>query len=223
MDTVMFFSITACVLCASVVYLFMEYRAHGERDKALANVLRVQAEVAAKSKKLEGYSKYLDYLAAGKVAVADHSKSLVGKVVREYVHVEKITKDKLKQDSDTSVIVRYSVEFTFGTDLRPDNFEVLPTTAGIEIQIGRPILIGTPVVKPLSQDISGVGVLLDERAAVKDVHDKLLNLALWYAPTVAAEEATRALCRLKLMEYLRDFLAAQPGVTQLPGVYTIFK
>ncbi len=223
MDTVMLFAITACVVCASLVYLFMEYRAHGERDKALSSVLGVQAEVAAKNKKLLTYSKYLDYLPAGKAAVADQAKSLVGKVVREYTHVEKLTKEQLKQDSDTSVIVRYSVEFIFGVDLQPANFEVLPTTAGIEIQIGRPVLKGTPVVKPLSQDISGVGVPLDERAAIKAVHDKLPGLAQWYAPTVAAEEATRALCRLKVIEFLHEFLRAQHGVTQLPGVYTIFK
>ena len=223
MDTVMFFAITACLLCACVVYLFMEYRAHGERNHALANVLSVQAELAAKNKKLEGYSKYLDYLAAGKVVVADNAKSLVGKVVREYVHMEKIPKEKLKQDTDTRMVVKYSVEFTFGADLKSDSFDVLPTTAGIEVQIGRPVLIGAPITKPLSHDIVGAGVLLDEPAVVKEVNAKLFTLAQWHAPSVAAEEATRALCRVKLMEFLHDFLARQPGVTQLPGVYTIFK
>jgi hypothetical protein len=66
-------------------------------------------------------------------------------------------------------------------------------------------------------------VSLNKKAAIQTVHDKLPNLAQWYAPTVAAEEATRALCRLKVTEFLHNYLLAQPGVTQLPGVYTIFK
>ena len=223
MNTKLFISVTVCLLIACMVYFFMEFRAHGDRDKAMSEVLTVQAKLNAVNKTLKGYTCYMDHLAAGHKATAEHVKSLTTRVVREYVHVEKMPKEKCKDGLAASIILKYSVEYAFGMDLKPESFEVVATTAGIDVKTTRPGMIGQPQVKPQSHEVVGAGVLLDEPAAVKEIHEKFRSLASRYGAGVALEEPTRALCKLKLSEYLRDFLLAQPGVANVPVISVVFK
>lgn len=223
MNTTLVLTATACLLIGCMVYFFMEFRAHGARDKAMSDVLGVQAKLNAMDKKLKGYTRYMDYLAAGHQATADNARALTVKVVREYVHVEKIPKDRCKDGVVVSLVLKYAVEYAVGIDLKPESFEVVATTAGIDVKSSRPGMIGLPVVKPLSHELAGVGTLLDEPAALQAVHDKFRDLALRYGAAVALEEPTRALCRLKVMEHLRDFLLAQSGVTNVPVISMVFK
>ncbi len=223
MDTMLVLSITACLLSAGMVYFFMEYRAHGDRDKTTSEVLSVQAQLAANIKKLKGYTRYMDYLAAGHHATAEHVKFLTAKVVREYVHVETMPKEKCRDAAVIHVVFKYSIEYSVGMDLKPEHFEVLATSTGIDVRTARPGLIGAPVVKPVSHEVLGLGALRDEFGAVKEIHDKFAGLALHYGAAVALEDSTRALCKLKVMEFLRDFLVAQPGVTNVPVISVAFK
>src|SRR5450830_418969 len=135
METVAIFAVAACFLCAGVTYVVMDFRFHSERQDAMENVLSVQAQVGSSKKKLLGYTKYTEYLTQGKQIVAEKIKFLAAKVVREYVHIENIPKELTQQESNASVIVRYSVEFLFGFDAKPESFEILGTPNGIEIQI----------------------------------------------------------------------------------------
>ncbi len=223
MDTMLVLSITACLFSAGMVYFFMEYRAHGDRDRRTSEVLRVQAQLATHIKTLKGYSRYMDYLAAGHQATAEQVKFLTAKVVREYVHVETMPKEKCKDEAVIHIAFKYAVEFSFGVDLKPEHFEVVATSNGIEVRTARPGLIGTPVVKPMSHQILGLGALRDEFGAVKEVHDKFAGLAVQYGAAVALEDSTRALCKVKVLEFLRDFLVAQPGVTNVPVISMAFK
>jgi hypothetical protein len=206
-----------------MVYFFMEFRAHGDREKAMSDVLSVQAKLNAMDKKVKGYTCYMDHLAAGHKAMAESVKSLTIRVVREYVHVEKIPKEKCKDGVALSLVFQYSVDYAVGVDLKPESFEVLATTAGIDVKTSRPGVIGLPQVKPLSHEVAGTGVLLDEAATVKEVHDKFRDLALRYGAAVALEESTRALCKMKLLECLHNFLVAQPGVTNVPVISVVFR
>jgi len=223
MSTTLVLTATACLFAACMVYFFMEFRAHGERDKTLSNTLSLQATLAANTKKLKGYTRYQDYVAAGHQATAENARSLAVKVVREYVHVENLPKEKCKDGALVSLVLKYTVEYAIGVDLKPASFEVVATTAGIDIKTSRPGLIGLPVVKPVSHELAGVGVLLDEPGALKAIHEKFGDLALRYGAAVALEEPTRALCKLKMMEFLRDFLLAQAGVTHVPAISVVFK
>lgn len=223
METIVIFTIAACLLSAGVMYVVLDYRTYDERKKALENVLRAQAEAASATRKLLGYTKYADYLSVAKQAIEEQMKFLAAKVVREYVHIEEIQKDALQLKSDATVIVKYSVEYSFGMDLKPESFELLGTASGIEIKIGKPTLVAAPTVKPLSYEIPGVGGLVDEKGTVTEIHHKLPALAQRHGAAMASEDAIRALCKMKLMEFLCDFLAKRPGVQQVPVISVVYK
>lgn len=223
MNTTLVLTVTACLLIACVVYFFMEFRAHGDRDKSMSEVLSVQAKLNALDKKVTGYARFIDHLAAGHKSIAEQAKTLTIKVAREYVHVEKMPKEKCKDGVAASIVLKYAVEYAVGIDLRPESFEVLATTVGIDVRTTRPGMIGLPAVKPLSHEVVGAGVLLDEPAALSETHDRFRELALRYGAAVALEETTRALCRLKLQEHLHNFLVAQPGVANVPVISVAFK
>lgn len=223
MNTTLVLTVTACLLIGCMVYFFMEFRAHGDRDKSMSEVLSVQAKLNALDKKVKGYTRYMDHLAAGHKSIAEQAKTLSTKVVREYVHVEKMPKEKCKDGVAASLVLKYAVEYAVGIDLRPDSFEVVATTAGIDVKTSRAGMIGLPVVKPLSHEVVGAGVLLDEPATVKEIHDKFRDLTLRYGAAVALEESTRASCKLKLQEHLHNFLVAQSGVANVPVISVVFK
>lgn len=223
METVAIFAVAACFLCAGVTYVVMDFRFHSERQEAMENVLSVQAQVGSSKKKLLGYTKYADYLTPGKQVVTEKMKLLAAKVVREYVHVENLPKDAPKQESNASVIVRYSVEFLFGFDAKPESFEILGTPSGIEIQLKKPTLITTPAVKTISCEIPCGVAPFDDRVAVAEIQRKLPDLAQQYGSAMSSEEFVRALCEKKLIEFLRGFLAGQPGVVHMPGISVVYK
>lgn len=223
MNTSLVLTVTACLLMACMVYFFMEYRSHGERDKAMSSLLSLQASLAANTQKLKGYTRHMDFLAAGHKAMSESARLLTVKVVREYVHVENLPKEKSKEGAILSLVLQYSVEYAMGVDLKPESFEVVATTAGIDVKTSRPGLIGSPVVKPLSHALAGVGVLLDEPRTLQAVHEQFRELALRYGAAVALEEPTRALCKLKMMAFLQDFVQAQGGVTHVPAISVVFK
>ena len=223
METVVIFALAACFLSAGVTYVVMDYRFHSERQGAMENVLSVQAEVGSSKKKLLGYTKYTDHLTPGKQLLTEKMKFLVAKVVREYVHVESIPKEILKRESNASLIVRYSVEFSFGFDTKPDSFELLDTTGGIEIQIKKPTLLATPLIKTMSHEMPDGVVPFDEKVSIAEIQRKIPELAQQYGSAMSSEESIRALCEKKLVEFLRGFLAGQAGVTQVPGILVVYK
>lgn len=223
MEPVVIFAIAGCLLSAGVMYVVLDYRHYGTRQNASNTLLGVQTELAVLQKKLSGYTKYGDYLSGGQQALTSQMKIFTARVMREYVHIENIPKDTLKLKSDATIIIRYSVDYTFSINLSPENFTLVATTAGLDLTLGRPALVGAPVVKALSFEIPTVGVLPDDKAAVADAQKKLPELAQRYSSAVAAEETTRALCAQKISNFLRDFLTTQPGVRHLPLISVIFK
>ena len=106
------------------MYAFLEYRMRDERKDALARVQTVEAIADSTKNELLGFTRYTDYLTAGKQVISEKMKLLAAKVVREYVLVEHIQKEVLKLKSDATVIVKYSVEYSFGFDLKPESFEI---------------------------------------------------------------------------------------------------
>lgn len=223
METVVIFAIAGCLFSAAVVYVIFDYHRHGERQKALENVLGVKAEVLKTKKTLLGYTKYLDYLAEGKQTVSDKMKSLPVKLVREHVVVEKIQTDENNPKAITVIIVKYLAEYTIGFDLKPENFDINGTTSGIEVRVVRPALISAPFVKSHSYEIPGGGALTDEKASVKEILDKLPALARQHGLVIESEVPIRALCEKKLIELLGDFLVSQPAVTQVPVISIVYK
>lgn len=223
MNIVFIFGIAGCLFSAAVMYVVLDYRRHGERQNALDEMLRVQAKVVAVQKKMQGYIQYLDSLSAAKQAVSDKLRSLSVKIMREQTHVEKIPRDTQDQRPEVTFVVHYSVEYTFGFDPKGEVFEVVGTTGGIELKIGRPVLMGVPLARPLSLVVAGSASLPNEEEVVRQIHGRLPAYAEQQGAVMASEPAIRALCEKKLMECVASFLAEQPGVTQVPIIHVVYK
>lgn len=72
----------------------------------------------------------MNYLTAAHKSTAEQARAMTIKVVREYVHIEKLPKEKTKDGVPASIVLKYTVEYAIGVDLTPQSFELVATTAG---------------------------------------------------------------------------------------------
>ena len=135
---VIFFVITACLVCAAAVYVTAEYRRHGEQQAGMSKFLGAQADTAAVRKEMAGYTKYADYLGGARAALVDRAKTAPVKVLREYVYIENVEKEKPRQKLVVTVVVRYTAEFVCAADPKPDSFEVTAAGASVQLRMASP-------------------------------------------------------------------------------------
>ena len=197
------------------MYITLEFRRYGKGRESLDQVLRLQAEVASAKKALVGYTKYPDYLAAAKLAAVDQMKALAVKVTRESIHLERPPEETPDPTAEATVIVKYAVDYTFGFDAKPESFELVGTATGIALKLGKPKLMVTSAVRPLSHGAASKAELTEEHMAVIR---KLPAVSHKQGTAIALDDATQALCEKKLLEFLHHFLAKQPGVKQVPSI-----
>lgn len=144
-------------------------------------------------------------------------------VVRDYDLIEHLEAGRFGLTSHATVIVGYTVEYAFGFDLRPDSFEILATPMGVEVRLGKPILVASPAVTPLRYEIADRGFLTDEKAAVIAIQQRLPAVARNKGLTMVQEKTIRAACEKTLVEFLRDFTRKQPGVRYVPNIIVVYK
>lgn len=223
MESAYIFAIVACLLGAGCMYVVVEFRLHGERQQGMSKLLKAQADTAAAKKEALAFTKYSEYLPAGKVMLTDKLKLLLVKVVREHAYTETIPREQFKLKAGVLVVVRYAVEYSFHMDLKPEQFELKATPAGIDIQLKKPLLLGFPAITLLSHEIGVEEPLIDQKTVVNEIQVKLPALVRKFGTAIASEDATLALCEKKLVDCLREFLAAQKGVKQVPAMTVSFK
>ena len=221
MEPLTIFLIAAVILLAAIGYVVLQVRHYGESQQAANKLLQIQTELETTKTKLQGYTKYADFLSTGKLAVAAMVKPV--KLVRDYVHVERIPKDMLRIKADATIVVKYSLEFTLGIDLQPDTIELLEGSNGLGVKIPRPTLQAPPVIKSSSHEVTNGEGLPDIKGILADIHQKIAVTAKRYGNTVAAEEVVLALFKVKLAECFRDFLEKQPGVRHTPAVFAEYR
>jgi hypothetical protein len=192
-------------------------------DRMNSRVLEVQAEVSTTKDELLGYTKYTDYVIAGRQVLTEQAKFLAAKVVRDYTLIEHLEVGRLGLTSNATVIVHYTVEYSFGYDLQPASFDLRATPAGLEIRIGRPILVAAPAVTPLSHEIPDRGLWTHEREAIIQIHQRLPAVAQARGLTMARENVIRAACEMRLVEFLRNFLGKQAGVRHVPSIAVVYE
>ena len=73
---------------------------------------------------LLGYTTLTAYLNESKRAVTKQTKFLAAKVDRDYFHVEHIQKTIVGFRSEATIILKYSIEYSFGFVLRPDRYKL---------------------------------------------------------------------------------------------------
>ncbi|MGV0976089.1 MAG: hypothetical protein ACOYBO_09195 [Azonexus sp.] len=213
----------AFLIGSAATYGFVKYHQSTVERGLLAKLLMVEEQLTETKKDLLGYTKFTDYLAVTKSAVADQMKFLAARVDREYAHVEHIQKSKLGFKSDATIIVNYAVEYSIGYDLRPESFSVSGDEKGITVTLHRPEVVASPAVRIISHEIPSKGILIDEKAAVIALDERLHAIARDRARAIRDDEAVIALCEKKLRDFLHDFLAKQPNVRVVPVITFAYK
>lgn len=189
----------------------------------LSKVLQLEEELSETKEYLTGYTKFTDYLTVTKSAISEQMKFLAAKVDREYVHVEHLEISKLKIKSQATIIVKYSVEYSFGYDLKPDSFSISGDKKGITVTLNKPELVASPAVKFISHEIPSKGMFIDEKEALIVLQEQLPEIAKAKAKDIQKDEAVIALCEKKLGEFIRDFLSKQPNVRVIPSIKFAYK
>ncbi len=203
-------------------YAWVAYRTRALEAGLLLRLVTLEQQLSQTKTELLGHTTYTDYLSVTKQALSAQMKFLAAKVDREYVQVQHIERSVLTVPFDATVTVTYAVEYSFGYDLKPENFSVSGNGTGMVVKLRKPELVASPAVKILSQRIPGSAPFIDEKAAVIALQQQLHAIALKNAKAIEKDEAVIALCEKKLGEFLRDFLAKQPNVRVIPAISFVY-
>lgn len=204
-------------------YTINRYLTQQTEFDLLSRVKNAEESLSQTKQDLVGYTKFTDYIVTSKSAVSEQMKFLAAKVDREYQIVEHVQVNRLGINSDATVVVRYAVEYSIGYDLKPESFQISGNALGITVTVKKPELVASPAVKMLSYEIPSKGVFTDEKTAVIELQQKLHEIALRTGNGVKSEEPIIALCEKKLGDFLRDFIAKQPGVKIVPAIKFAYK
>ena len=190
----------------------------GRLSDAYTEVSTLQQQVSRQESELLGYTQYTAYLTVGKQSLAEQMKLLAATVVREEGVTQVIERSLLGLSSTGTVAIWYTAEYAFGFDLQPDQYDVQPTSTGIEVRVQRPALITTPAITHLRYKILAGGLFTDEPGAVLRLYEEAAKKAQAQGEAMASDPAVVALCEKRLIAFLHDFLAKQPGVKIIPQI-----
>ena len=217
-------SVVILALIAGLGVLGFKYLHQGDMQRELvAKLGTVQEELTVTRNTLLGFTKFTDYVIAGKKAIEGQSKFLAAKVTRDFINVEHVQKSFFGLKSDAHVTVTYAVEYSVGFDLQPGKFTIANDGNGITVTLGRPELVSAPSVSIKSHEILGKGILTDEKGAIIALQQRLLPVAQQQAAHVVRDLAIIALCEKKFGDFLTDFMSRQPGVKFVPAVRFTYK
>jgi len=219
MRTSLFAFVLGCAVAAGGGYLLLR---EGSRQ-AVDRIAELEREVTTKSESLLGYTRYTDYLTAGKKRLGERSSFLAARVVREEGVTRKIEKTWFGLRSRGVVSVDYTAEYAFGYDLRSGSYDLVDTPTGLEIRLQRPALVAAPAVSKLRHEVLSGGVLTDEDAAVRELYEEASERASKQGVAMAQDDAIVALREKSLVAFLRDFLAKQPGVARVPAIAVAYR
>jgi hypothetical protein len=190
---------------------------HHQSD-LLSKLHAVEQTLSATKQDLLGYTTFAQYLEVTKKAISGRAKFLAATIDRNYIHVEHINRSALGIKSDATIILNYAVEYSVGYDLSPGSFAVAADATGITVTLKKPELVSSPAIGAISHEIPGKGLLIDEKAQVIALQQRLITAVRKQGNRIKQEEAVSALCERKLGEFLRNFLAKQPNVRSVPMI-----
>jgi hypothetical protein len=213
------------LLVVAGVAAFITYRIMvGSQQSLMIQAQELQSELKTKESNLLGHTAYTTYLTVGKQALAGQAKLLTATVTREEGVSQVVHRNFLPGLTSTgTVAIWYKAEYAFGFDLRPSQYDIRPSSNGIEVIVKKPMLVTTPSVTNLRYKILSGGVLTDEKSAALKLYEKASIRAKQQGAAMAGEPAVLALCEKSLIEFLRNFLSKQPGVRVVPHISIVYK
>ena len=215
--------VVAALIGGAATLWFVFHDQQEEKRDTLTKLLRVEQALSETKSNLLGYTKYTDYVTESKKAIEGQTKLLTAKVEREYTQIEHIQRSVLHIPSDATIIVKYTVEYSIGFDLRPESFTMSGSDEGVTITVGKPELVAAPAITKLSHEIPSTSIFIDEKKAVIYLQQQLPNIAKRHALGIQSEEAVIALCEKNLQAFVVDFLKKQPHVRFVPQVKIAYK
>jgi hypothetical protein len=188
-----------------------------------AKVSLLERQISTKESQLLGYTSYTTFLALGKQSLGEQTKMLAATVSRDESTTQIVKRSLLGLESVGVVQTSQRVEYSFGYDLRPGSYDVVPTREGVEIRVGRPMLLAAPAVTDLRYQIVSGGLLTDEKAAVLRLYEEAATRAAQEGDKLASDPGVVALCEKKLAAFLVDFLSRQPNVKSVPAIRVVYQ
>jgi hypothetical protein len=187
-----------------------------------AHVAELEEQLTATKDDLAGFSKYTTYLDVAKQSIIDGAKDLATTTVEEVTWVERVQKGGDYRDNAT-VVLKLSIEYTFGFDTAADKFELALANKGLEVTVGTPGLIGTPAVTLISSEFPPKVLVGDEETAAKEIMQRITPGFAEKGKTLAQNEAIRIICEKKLLDHLRDYFGKQKDVKLVPATKVSYK
>lgn len=114
--------------------------------------------------------------------------------------------------SRARVRVKYHVEYPIGFALEPGDFAVRREGSRMVVTVARPGLVARPSIRLLSYNVLESGILIDEKAAVIELQQRLQPEAERRGRDLAARTAVR----IRSAAVLRGFLEAVLAKTAAP-------
>lgn len=193
-------------------------------DMSRAESQKLKTVLTETQENLLGHTSYTSYMTSGKESLQGQMKLLAATVVREEGVTQVIERVLLPGlSSSGTVAIWYSVEYSFGFDLQPHNYDVRATADGIEVRVKKPTLLATPAVTNLRYKVLAGGMLTDEKAAALKLYEEAAIRAKSQGTAMAMEPPVLALCEKKIVDFLHAFLAKQPGVKVVPQIRVVYQ
>lgn len=187
-----------------------------------AQIAEMEEQLSSIKDDLAGYTKYSKYLDAAKQSVTDNAKDLTTTTVEDVTWVERVERGGNYRDSAT-VVLKLSIEYTFGFDTAPDKFDFSVASKGVEVTTSNPGLIGMPVVTLVSSEFPPRVLVGDEATAAKEILDRITPGFAEKGKALAQNEAIRIICEKKLLDHLRNYLGQQKDVKLVPATKVVYK
>ncbi|OIN94338.1 MAG: hypothetical protein AUJ20_01005 [Comamonadaceae bacterium CG1_02_60_18] len=223
MDAMTILALSACVLSAGVVYVVLKIDYSGRTQALTDQLLAEEAELNTVKKQLQGYTRYADYLTSVVPSLAERLKPPVLTITREFTQVDVVAKAKYKLRADVTLVSKYKVTFGFALDMTPALVALTQHTNGVAAKLNRPTLTGEPKVELLAQQVISAQPPTDDRALLAEARANFQATLRTTAAALCDDPTVRGACKLKFIETLRDTLAQQPGVRQVPALFVEFR
>ena len=113
--------------------------------------------------------------------------------------------------SQARVRVKYHAEYSIGYVLEPGKFAVAQDAQGLVITLHRPELVATPAVTLKSYDVLDSGYLIDEKADLLRLQQRIQPIAVAKAPALLRRADIIPRSEKKLRDFLTPMLTAKGG------------
>ena len=212
-------ALVAAVFAGLLTYLPLRF----SLAAALLEAQELKSVVKRTEEQLLGHTSYTTFLTVGKQSLAGQMKLLTATVTREEGVTQVVQRNFIPGlSSSATVAIWYEVQYSFGFNLQPDQYDLQAVPTGIQIRVKKPSLVANPAIQKLRYSVLAGGTFVNGSAALLALTAQALSQSNAKGTEMATDPAILALCEKKLVEFLYSFLAKQPGVKVVPHISVFY-